>query len=41
MTKVDTVRITWPNGLVQNETNQPVNKVDAIEETRAWPAPAR
>jgi hypothetical protein len=31
-TKVDTVRITWPNGLVQNETNQPVNKVDAIKE---------
>jgi len=30
--KVDTVRITWPNGLVQNETNQPVNKVDAIKE---------
>jgi len=31
-TKVDTVRITWPNGLVQNETNQPVNKVDSIKE---------
>jgi hypothetical protein len=31
-TKVDTVRITWPNGLVQNETNQAVNKVDAIKE---------
>ena len=30
--KVDTVRITWPNGLVQNETSQPVNKVDAIKE---------
>jgi tetratricopeptide (TPR) repeat protein len=31
-TKVDTVRITWPNGLVQNETNLPVNKVAAIKE---------
>jgi len=31
-TKVDTVRITWPNGLVQNETSQPVNKVDSIKE---------
>jgi tetratricopeptide (TPR) repeat protein len=23
---VDTVRITWPNGLIQNEPNQPVNR---------------
>jgi tetratricopeptide (TPR) repeat protein len=23
---VDTVRITWPNGLIQNEVHQPVNK---------------
>lgn len=29
---VDTVRITWPNGLIQNEFNQPVNKIDAIKE---------
>ena len=26
-TQVDTVRITWPNGLIQNEMNQPVNKL--------------
>ncbi len=25
-TQVDTVRITWPNGLIQNETNQPTNR---------------
>jgi tetratricopeptide (TPR) repeat protein len=31
-TKVDTVRITWPNGLVQNETNLVVNKVYSIKE---------
>lgn len=30
--EVETVRITWPNGLVQNELNQPVNKVVAIKE---------
>jgi tetratricopeptide (TPR) repeat protein len=30
--KVDTVRITWPNGLVQNETNLAVNKVYSIKE---------
>ena len=29
---VDTVRITWPNGLIQNEPNQPVNRVDDIKE---------
>jgi hypothetical protein len=29
---VDTVRITWPNGLIQNELNQPLNKVAAIKE---------
>jgi hypothetical protein len=32
LTKVDTVRITWPNGLVQNETNLAVNKVYSIKE---------
>ena len=26
LTKVDTVRITWPNGLIQNEPNQAVNR---------------
>ena len=25
-TEIDTVRITWPNGLVQNETRQPIDK---------------
>jgi tetratricopeptide (TPR) repeat protein len=30
--EVETVRITWPNGLIQNELNQPVNKVAAIKE---------
>jgi hypothetical protein len=29
---VDTVRITWPNGLIQNETNPPVNRLLAIKE---------
>jgi Flp pilus assembly protein TadD len=29
---VETVRITWPNGLVQNETNQPVNRLVSIRE---------
>jgi hypothetical protein len=31
-TKVDTVRITWPNGLVQNETNQLVNRLLRVKE---------
>ena len=26
------MRITWPNGLIQNEMNQPVNKIVAIKE---------
>jgi hypothetical protein len=30
--QVDTVRITWPNGLIQNEVNQPVNKIVTIKE---------
>jgi hypothetical protein len=31
-TQVDTVRITWPNGLIQNETKVPVNRVTTIKE---------
>jgi tetratricopeptide (TPR) repeat protein len=31
-TLVDTVRITWPNGLIQNETGLAVNRVAAIKE---------
>ena len=31
-TQVDTVRITWPNGLIQNETLLPVNRVTPIKE---------
>jgi tetratricopeptide (TPR) repeat protein len=31
-TSIDTVRITWANGLVQNEMNQPVNKLVTIKE---------
>jgi tetratricopeptide (TPR) repeat protein len=30
--KIDTVRIFWPNGLIQNEINQPVNQILAIKE---------
>jgi Tfp pilus assembly protein PilF len=29
---VDTVRITWPNGLIQNEMKQPVNRVVVVKE---------
>jgi Flp pilus assembly protein TadD len=29
---IDTVRITWPNGLVQNEIRQPVDKILAYKE---------
>ena len=29
---VETVRITWPNGLIQNELNQPINKILTIKE---------
>ncbi len=32
--KVDVVRITWPNGLIQNETNQPTNKTYNYEEAQ-------
>jgi tetratricopeptide (TPR) repeat protein len=28
----DTVRITWPNGLIQNETNQPANRAVTYKE---------
>jgi tetratricopeptide (TPR) repeat protein len=31
-TSVDTVRITWANGLIQNEMKQPVNRVVTIKE---------
>ncbi len=31
---VDTVRITWPNGLIQNEMNQPINKLSVIKEAQ-------
>jgi tetratricopeptide (TPR) repeat protein len=31
-TKIDTIRIFWPNGLIQNEINQPVNRLLAIKE---------
>ncbi|MEJ2077685.1 MAG: tetratricopeptide repeat protein [Acidobacteriota bacterium] len=30
--QVDTVRITWPNGLIQNETEQPVGKLLTFKE---------
>ena len=32
--EVETVRITWPNGLIQNELNQPVNKLAAVKEAQ-------
>jgi len=31
-TEIDTIRITWANGLVQNEVRQPVNKLLNIKE---------
>ncbi len=31
-TQVDTVRITWPNGLIQNETQLPINRVSVVKE---------
>jgi tetratricopeptide (TPR) repeat protein len=30
--KIDTIRIFWPNGLIQNEINQTVNRILAIKE---------
>jgi tetratricopeptide (TPR) repeat protein len=31
-TQIDTIRITWPNGLIQNETQRPVNHIEEIKE---------
>jgi tetratricopeptide (TPR) repeat protein len=31
---VDVVRITWPNGLIQSETNQPVNRPHVYKESQ-------
>src|SRR5262249_3130433 len=31
-TEIDTVRITWPNGLIQNEMNQPVGRALVYKE---------
>ncbi len=31
-TQVDTVRITWPNGLIQNETHLAVNRIATVRE---------
>jgi len=31
---IDTVRITWPNGLIQNELKQPINKAIAYKEAQ-------
>jgi hypothetical protein len=32
--QIDTVRITWPNGLIQNETKQPVRQALAFKEAQ-------
>ena len=32
--QVDTVRITWPNGLIQNETKQPTGKAAVFKEAQ-------
>ncbi|MDX2178919.1 MAG: hypothetical protein SFV18_04940 [Bryobacteraceae bacterium] len=34
MATVDTVRITWPNGLIQNETNQAANRAYEYKEAQ-------
>jgi len=33
-TAADVVRITWPNGLIQNEVNRPANQTHTIEEAQ-------
>jgi tetratricopeptide (TPR) repeat protein len=33
-TAVETVRITWPNGLIQNEINPPVNRLVSFKEAQ-------
>jgi len=33
-TGIDTIRVTWPNGLIQNELSQPVGKAIAIKEAQ-------
>ncbi|HWP85291.1 MAG TPA: CRTAC1 family protein, partial [Terriglobia bacterium] len=33
-TRIDTIRITWPNGLIQNEVNQPVNQHLSFKEAQ-------
>ena len=37
---VDAVRITWPNGLIQNETEQPVERLSSSRKRSGSPAPA-
>jgi hypothetical protein len=32
--RIDVVRITWPNGLIQNETNQPANRTHRYREAQ-------
>lgn len=33
--QIDTIRVTWPNGLIQNESEQPVNqRIDIVEKPR-------
>jgi hypothetical protein len=33
-TQIDTIRITWPNGLIQNEVNQPINQALSFTEAQ-------
>ncbi len=39
--EVDTVRITWPNGLIQNETRKAAGRASPSRRRRGSPAPAR
>ena len=39
-TMVDTIRITWPNGLIQNEMNRPPTASTLSRRRRASPARA-